>query len=286
MNPIQIQGLAFSLIAILFALSSLFLGAIDPYFSLLLVASSIFFLGVPHGALDPIFAQKLLGIGGWKAWSQFVFVYLALAITVIGIWWQFPLFFMASFLILSMMHFSRDLSISTPKITRLLYGGSMIVLPTLFHFTQMQQLFALILGVSGGLELAGFLHFIAWPWAALTIVAIGFESRLRWRTALEISAVCSLATLAQPLIAFTVYFCAMHSLRHILRTKQYAQMRFAQLFFVALAPMLGVALMAILAWIYLPQTANVERILRFVFVALAALTVPHMILIDRVHYQN
>ncbi|QWD12223.1 beta-carotene 15,15'-dioxygenase, Brp/Blh family [Polynucleobacter paneuropaeus] len=286
MSKIRIQGLTFSLIAILLVSIYFFLPFNDSAFILPILTALILFLGVPHGALDPAFAQKLFSLNSWKAWSIFVFIYLTLAIMVVLIWWWLPIAFMAAFLIFSVMHFSRDLSNTTPKVTRLLYGGSMIVLPTILHLHEIQVLFSLILNEVTGMQIASTLHLLALPWLVAILVCICLEFTNDWLVGLEILAVSLLATIAPPLVAFTIYFCGMHSLRHFLRTKAYTNFSFLKLSLISLAPMLGVTLLAILAWLYLPPSPNYIRLLQFLFVGLAALTVPHMLLIDRIRYQS
>ena len=229
---------------------------------------------------------KILFLNSWQDWTKFVIAYLALSIAVVFIWWQLPLIFMGSFLLLSVMHFSRDLNDQVPKITRVLYGGSIIFLPTIFHFKEMQNLFSLILDADTGLQITSFLYLLAWPWLAGSLISIYFQFIRGWLFGLEILAVALLTTLASPLVSFTLYFCGMHSLRHILRTRAYSGLTLMKLGLVSLAPMLGVIFIALLAWFYLPELPNYERILRLVFVGLAALTVPHMLLIDRVRYQQ
>jgi Brp/Blh family beta-carotene 15,15'-monooxygenase len=95
-----------------------------------------------------------------------------------------------------------------------------------------------------------------------------------------------LAVVAQPLIAFTVYFCGMHSLRHLLRTQQYVNLPVSRLLWICLLPMLGTSALVALGWLYLPTSSYDSRILQFVFVTLAALTVPHMLLVDRARYAS
>jgi hypothetical protein len=106
MNRVQKQGLIFGVVAILIALGSALAPALDPLTSLILIATLIFFLGVPHGALDPCFAEKLFAVKGWQAWSLFVVIYLGLAGGVVIVWWLAPLVFMAGFLLISILHFS------------------------------------------------------------------------------------------------------------------------------------------------------------------------------------
>jgi Brp/Blh family beta-carotene 15,15'-monooxygenase len=286
MNRVQKQGLIFGVVAILIALGSALAPALDPLTSLILIATLIFFLGVPHGALDPCFAEKLFAVKGWQAWSLFVLIYLGLAGGVVIVWWLAPLVFMTGFLLISILHFSRDLSPTTPRITRLLYGGAMIVLPALFHFSEMLALFTLIIPAENAQTIMGVLHTLAWPWAAALALALCVELSKNWRSSFEIFSVSLLATAAQPLIAFTVYFCGMHSLRHMLRTQQYVNLPASRLLWTCLSPMLGVSVLVALGWFYLPASSFDSRILQFVFVTLAALTVPHMLLVDRARYSS
>ena len=284
MNRVQQQGLIFGVVAIFISLVSALAPSVDPLASLLLIATLIFFLGVPHGALDPCFAQKLLAVKGWQGWLLFVVIYLSLAGGVVVVWWQAPLVFMSGFLIISILHFSRDLAPTTAKITALSYGGAVIVLPTLFHFSEMLELFTLIVHAENAEMIVVALRALAWPWVAALAISLCFEVNKNWRVGFEIFSVSLLALAAQPLIAFTVYFCGMHSLRHMLRTQQYVNLPVSRLVWTCLLPMLGVSVLVALGWLYLPLSSYDSRILQFVFVTLAALTVPHMLLVDRARY--
>ena len=286
MNGVRQQGLIFGVVAILISLGCALAPAVDPLTSLLLVATLIFFLGVPHGALDPCFAQKLLAVKRWQGWLLFVVIYLGLAGGVVIVWWQAPLVFMSGFLIISIFHFSRDLAPSTAKIAALLYGGAVIVLPALFHFSEMLELFTLIVQTENAQTIVVALRALAWPWAAALAISVCFEVNKNWRVGFEIFSVSLLALVAQPLIAFTVYFCGMHSVRHMLRAQQYVNLPLSRLLWTCLLPMLGVSVLVTLGWLYLPVSAVDSRILQFVFVTLAALTVPHMLLVDRVRYSS
>jgi len=286
MNQVKVQGICFSILAIGVVIISIFWQPTDSLIYLIILGIIIFFLGVPHGALDPIFAKKLLPVHTWQSWSYFVLLYSLLGLVMIIFWVFSPLLFMITFLCLSVLHFSRDLENTAPKITKLLYGGAVIVLPTLLHYDVMVNLFTLILNQNDGLLIVNFLHTITLPYLILLILSILFEGFRNIFQAMELLAVGLLAIVAQPLISFTIFFCGMHSVRHVIRTQYYSQLSWKRLFFTSLLPMLGVVFISLLCWIFLPESPDYSRILQLIFVGLACLTVPHMLLVDRVKHFN
>ena len=96
------------------------------------------------------------------------------------------------------------------------------------------------------------------------------------------AAVGTLATLAPPLLAFAVFFCGMHSPRHILRTLDCSGRGALHGLLTASAPMLAVLVLSVAAWYWSDGLAPDTRVIRIVFVGLAALTVPHMALVEQV----
>ena len=106
----------------------------------------------------------------------------------------------------------------------------------------------------------------------------------RWRgTAFELGALATLFALTPPLVGFAVYFCCVHSARHVygivnsLRRdiSRFSMLNQAAAFTVASWAAGGAAI-----W-WFADMANPEPVvLRVVFIGLAALTVPHMILVD------
>lgn len=283
MNALRIQGLAFSIGAIVLAVVAVSAGRFDPQVELIVVAALIVLLGVPHGALDTIFARQLYGIQTAGGWLRFALLYVLLGASVVGFFMLAPSGFLIGFLLISMLHFSGDPAADTPWFARALYGGATIVLPTLLHAGEIARLFALLVGIDAANLVTPFLRLLAWPW--LIGLALAAIQRLPkdWLTALEMGAVALLVVLAPPLISFTVFFCAMHSSRHILRTIDYAGRTSPGLIVGAtLLPMLGVLVASAAAWQFLGGTPINGAIIQLVFVGLAALTVPHMALVERV----
>jgi Brp/Blh family beta-carotene 15,15'-monooxygenase len=280
------QGLSFIALTTLALFFSMFGVPFTPHAELLVIALLIAVFGVPHGALDPIFAKNVLSLKTTFRWAAFVLFYLLLASVVIVFWWLSPFFFLLFFLFCSVFHFSGDLASGTSRLTRFLYGGASIVLPAALHSIQLGELFTLLIGQEGGVYLAGFLHMLSWPWlGALCLATVHTYSR-DWLTALEICAASSLGLVLSPLLGFTIFFCGMHSARHIVRSQHYAGLSFAAVAKVSMLPMLALVAMVVLSWVYLPQSPLDARIIQFVFVGLAALTVPHMVLIERIRFSG
>ena len=283
MNALRIQGLAFSIGAIVLAVVAVSAARFDSQVELIVVASLIVLLGIPHGALDTIFARQLYGIQTLGGWLRFALVYLLLSASVVGLFMLIPSGFLIGFLLISMLHFSGDPAAGTPWMARALYGGAIIVLPTLLYAGEITRLFALLVGIDSATLVTPFIRLLAWPWLISFVLTAIQRLTKDWLTALEMGAVALLAVLAPPLISFTVFFCAMHSARHILRTINYSGSSSLGLILGAMSlPMLGVLLASATAWHFLGGMPINGAIIQLVFVGLAALTVPHMALVERV----
>ena len=217
----NIQGLVFCALAVATAASAKFFQGIDPQTGLVAMAILIFVLGVPHGVLDTVFAQNLYDVRTARDWIGFAVAYFIPAAVVVGLWQFAPQLFLAGFLIISIAHFSGDPSPGTPVLSRIFYGGAIIVLPTILHSTEVTRLFSFLVGTDVASHTVEVLLTIKWPWLVGLALAAIIRMQSDLTSGLEIVALGLLATLAQPLVAFTVFFCTMHSARHILRTTEY-----------------------------------------------------------------
>jgi beta-carotene 15,15'-dioxygenase len=283
MKAQRTQGLVFSLVALVLAAVSLVLGRFDERVELIVVASLIVVLGVPHGALDTLFARRLYGISTLGGWLRFGLIYLLLSGLVVGLWFFQPALFLIGFLIISAAHFSGDPTAGTPWPTRIIYGGAIIILPSLLHAADIARLFALLAGEESAAIIGPWLSLLVWPWVVGLVLASLQRVRSDWLTAVELGAVGVLAIAAPPLISFVVFFCGMHSARHILRSVDYSgRPSLYRLLAAALLPMLGVLGGSALAWYFLREISLDAKIIQLVFVGLAALTVPHMALVEQV----
>ncbi len=285
MTGLRAQGLAFCVVAALVILGSGLASLVDEGVQLIILATLIVLLGVPHGALDTVFAEELYRVRTPLEWAGFGVLYLALAFGVVALWMWLPLAFLLGFLVISAIHFSGDLADGTAAASRAFYGGAVVVLPMMWHADEVSRLFAILVGNESAAALGMWLGPLAGPWLGGLVLMAGWSARRDWLTGLEMVAVGGLALCAAPLVAFTVFFCGMHSARHIGRTLEFSQQGDRRKVLMAgLWPMLGVVGLVGVGSFWWREIPWEARVIQVVFVGLAALTVPHMALVERVRF--
>ena len=281
------QGMWFCVLAVLGLAATNWLSGLSDQTVLIAVAIAILLLGVPHGALDTVFAHRLYRVRTPLQWLIFVIVYVLLALLVVLLWWTLPRLFMAGFLLISALHFSGDPDIELSIGVRMLYGSAAIVLPTLLHAPAVTALFAQLVGAQAAADLVAPLQWMSTPLLLGELILIALAISADWLAGIEIALVVLLSVFASPLIAFTLFFCGMHSPRHFLRTASLAGVSPVRLLVrAALLPTLACLAAAALATIALSGQTIEVRLMRIVFVGLAALTVPHMMLVEQVRYRQ
>ena len=250
--------------------------------ALVVIGALVLLLGVPHGALDVVVARQLFGVLGRSGWAVFSLAYVGLSALVVGLWWVAPTLFLCAFLGLSALHFGADPAAGVSRLSRCLYGGAVIVLPALWHGGELERLLGLVAGPSSAAFVVPVLRLLAVPWLCACVLACVYEARTSRLAALEMATLAAVSVTAPPLVAFTVYFCVMHSPRHILRTLARLQGSEARnALAMALWPMVAVGAAAALVGLLASGVPMETRVLQIVFVGLAALTLPHMALLER-----
>lgn len=249
----------------------------------------ITFFGVPHGALDTLFAKKAFALNSIKKWLQFVSVYLSLSIGVLIFWMVLPTFFFILFLCFSAIHFSDDLGSINPKLLGTLYGFNIITLPSILHSNELAKLYGYLIDYGHAVEIVNVMMPFSIVFAALTILITVVISLKKYpieqRHIWEIVAVSVLMLLAEPLLAFTIYFCFMHSARHVLRAKFYfVEYSNTALLITLIVPTLIVLLFCAGFFQLLPIEKFNENLIKVTFATLAALTFPHAFLLSKVGF--
>ena len=252
--------------------------------------AGIVLIGLPHGALDGAVAMHLGIVQRFADLARFMVVYIALAALVVVTWTVAPSISLIVFLTISMLHFGagdvKNGKGSLGFTEALAHGGLAIVGISQFHRSEVNEIFAYLTNQD-----------TAAVWLAVDILTVGViiaivtcvfqaSKNPKWATTiLELLLLGIVYALAPPLLGFAIYFCCVHSARHF--RKIYATIKEtvasgniknqAILFTVISWIAAGIAF-----WMFADFADPGPTILRITFIGLAALTVPHMILIDGV----
>ncbi|MBB3950825.1 Brp/Blh family beta-carotene 15,15'-dioxygenase [Aureimonas jatrophae] len=242
----------------------------------------ILVLGLPHGASDHLAALR------GRPWREapgrlalFLFLYLAAVAATLALWRVAPGVALAAFLALSTLHFALDDVAAAPwhqyVPERLARGLMPVTLPALLHGETLAQLFSALSTPEDGAALARTAALLA----PLVLVLVLAAALLRWlRHEREPAAEIALGAVAllvfPPLVGFALVFAPIHS-RGQTRERM-AELGLPDLgrYLRACAPTLfGAALLfGALGLLFAGGRAPA---LGPLFVGLAALTVPHML---------
>ncbi len=246
---------------------------------LALLALGVVVLGLPHGALDPATAEEAKLIHSRTSWLIFNTAYTLVAVAVIGLWWLFPVLTLALFLAVSAWHFSGDWRFVLPSWAQWIGGAGLLMMPIVMHTPAVADIFTVLSGPGGG-ALAEFLAQAGWAVPALMLAAAVYAAAQKaWASALELSGLVALGSVAPPLVFFIVYFCLLHSPRHLREHfEATARAQHPRLWRMLVMYTLATLLLAFpLLWLWSGGELG-ETTLRLVFIGLAAVTVPHMLL--------
>jgi Brp/Blh family beta-carotene 15,15'-monooxygenase len=256
-----------------------------------------FGLGIPHGALDLSLGKKLLQPKFGSRWRiVFVLVYLLCVGFIVVCWVQSPLPSFLFFIALSAFHFGFSDRLNRNGWIGALEGFGRgfltITLPAYFYPHLFQELVESSLSDAQALMLIKIVQLFFYPDLILVIVVIlyGFLQRDKSNlmNSLELISLLVLFLSLKPFAAFLIYFCFLHSFRHILYVLEEMNRLFnwdsVKWLIVQALPATVVTLLC-LAISYLTlehEVIDVPTMLNLFFISLAALTFPHMILVGAV----
>lgn len=241
----------------------------------------VLIFGVPHGSLDVLFAQQAYQLDQFKDWLKFLTLYSLLSIFIIAAWWLASYLVFYTFLLLSALHFSDDIqqisdnSLSF-RLIKFCYGISIIVLPSYLFYDELIRLYSMLVSPDDAKIVVDFFYLICLPLLISLFGLCLFNQSLDHRSKLEILTVCLISISLHPILSFTLYFCLMHSARHILRSKLFFAKVDSRSFVLALVvPTIVVCIIGFIFFKYL-LTENLQAdLVKIIFIGLAALTAPH-----------
>ena len=255
----------------------------------LLALACIVFIGLPHGAMDGALALHLGWLRQRSKAAAFLLFYVGLAAAVVFAWVVAPVLTFVVFLGISLFHFGRgDVNEEQSKawlVESFARGGLVIAGISQFHRVDADLVFQSLVGSDTGLVWL-FLDAVSVVVAAsIVFVGVRKSGANRRSYVLETVGLGILFAVTPPLFGFAVYFCLVHSSRHFQSMKEVFG-EALEAFEVAKPTVVltlitwaaGIAALAVRS----SDVAFNEAVLQVVFIGLAALTVPHMILVDGV----
>ena len=253
----------------------------------LIALMCVVFIGLPHGAMDGALAAHFGWMESKKKAATFLIGYVAMAALVVGFWFVAPAISFIIFLGISMYHFGKG-DVNTdgeePSVTEsLARGGVVIGGISQFHRVDADEIFQVLIGSNTELVWL-FLNSVVPMTLIFAILSMVNKSTgERGSLLAEIAGLALIFSILPPLVGFAIYFCLIHSIRHFASMRAMLsdtitklQITKTTILFSAISWAAGLIILA-------QQSSNIgfePALLQVIFIGLAALTVPHMILVD------
>ena len=235
--------------------------------------------GLPHGALDVLTAEAWLKPRLRKRWLPvFIAAYLAAGALVVALWAIAPRLALTGFLLLAALHFGEALAPAGPKRPQrtVAHGLAPIVVPALAHSGAVASAFAALAGRAEAATLVAALSGpVALVWLIAVVVAVASRAPI-----VELAAVVLVFVALPPLAAFAVYFAGLHGPRAVAEiARTHGRSVGALLATAAPFVALGTGLIAVGYALSGGSPCGASpALVRALFVGLAALAVPHLLL--------
>ena len=263
-----------------FLFSKIFnLGITDNNILSIILFSCVVFFGLPHGALDTLIAKKFKIYNNLYEFLAFNFIYISVAIMIFLIWQFLPILSLSIFLIISGFHFSEDWSsLKIQKIKKIALGFSVINLPILFNKESVENIYYYITNsnyiftFSSIQVVLGFLNLL---FLVYLIISNSFTANALLQSLIIIFS----AYFLNPLLFFISYFCFFHSYKNFEESKDILQkISKVKIRLVALTNTILSLAIGLAVFFLFYSDFNLKNITSLIFIGLAALTVPHMLL--------
>jgi len=261
--------------------------------------------GIGHGALDNLKGKRLINYFGYKNIIIFYLSYILISLFVILLWIIFPTLTLSIFLLVACYHFGKEdtaflleknrffKSVGVNNFVYFSKGLLIIVAPLYFHNEETLSIFKLL--GADSLFLTKFQNDLMWEYHKILgwISFIGYivfmhtnfkDGGYKAAHCFDFIPIVILNAVLTPLLAFTVYFCFIHSFKHsvsliyLLDNKNFKNgvKKFLK---KALPLTLVTAILFILGvFILTNYYALNDAILKVIFIGLASLTFPHILL--------
>ena len=243
-------------------------------------------IGVSHGALDHEKGKKIIKLFKLKNIELFYLAYVSLSLLIILLWTIAPIITLIFFLIVASYHFGKEDTvfgkIKYNHFSNILFffKGSIIVLAPLYFSQEKTFEIFKILNVNIKTINQDFL---------LALILLSLFSNFLLKKNILIHSIDTLSIIIinwafGPLIAFTIYFCFLHSIRHsfslIYEINKNNFKKGSDLFIKKALPLTMLTGLLFLISLYVLNNYFLlnSAILKVIFIGLASLTFPHILL--------
>ena len=248
-------------------------------------------IGISHGSLDHIKGKKLIKYFGYKSMTIFYLGYLFIGVITILIWLVFPKLLLLLFLIVAAYHFGKEDSefINQKEKFELIYflkGSLIITSPLFFHKEETLAIFeTLNFNISNNLIISNEILFILILLSLVSGIILSLNKSFEARSLLlmDYLSILILNYFLNPIIAFTIYFCFLHSIRHSISLIRELNKNLKKGLPVFIKKAFPLTILTILGYVVSISILNNynefnETIYRVIFIGLASLTFPHILL--------
>ena len=250
-------------------------------------------VGISHGALDNIKGKKLLKFLDIKSISTFYIGYVLISLSVILIWIMFPNSLLFIFLIVAAYHFGKEDSDFLKKeietydyILYFLKGAAVITSPLLYHKIETILIFqSLNFDVSKIIYIENKFLYIFLLLSFFSNLFLISKKNMETKSLLlmDFFSILILNYFLNPIIAFTIYFCFLHSIRHSLSLMLKLNKNIKKGFVAFVKKALPLTIITAFIYLFFLYVLNFnyhlnESIYKVIFIGLASLTFPHILL--------
>jgi beta-carotene 15,15'-dioxygenase len=270
-----------------------------------LVVASIFLIGIPHGAIDHIISAELFNTGSnFRGHMVFYGSYIFIMLLIGMLWIWVPVAGMILFLAISIYHFGQadmedflrsDKKNNTAYVIRgifiivlIVYSDTTITLPIITEAINIDLAEAAYITASPFLILFG----VSALYLIFSIYLIFFNKITHPLVFIsDFFLIMLLFTICGPLTGFAVYFAVWHSAGHIYQMQQFylrnSKVLSVATFYRLALPFTLVSISGLFILFFINNVSwMTERILTLMFILISVLTLPHMIIVDRLYSHN
>lgn len=270
--------------------------------SIWIVLASVVLVGIPHGAIDHVMAEKIYGLdGSWRGRVLFYGMYFGLMIIVGGLWLLQPVLGLLFFFAISIYHFGQAdmedfLTHGSSGFIWYVTRGLFIIGLIVFSDTSVSYP---IMATAVNTDTAMLTNLLPDDVVMLSFITIIYGSVFMYawltkrlekamRFLLDSLLLTALFLFTGPIIGFAVYFALWHSAGHVFEMQRYLHEQNEPMslfqFYKSAAPftlvsLAGLALLAAVNHAFGME----EQFIALMFILISVLTLPHMVIVDKMY---